>query len=364
MSVLFPKSRHAVATLALACAPAFATPLTGTVRDDSGQPVPGALVVAADDTDRTDPNGAPHRWITTSDAAGKFMFEAFPAGSCRATANAGAAGVGQANCDAGDAPITVRQVGASVGGRVVRPATASAAADGVVLLTLARKIDETPIVYGTRVEGDAWSIALPAGAWSARAVTLAQASGVTWFLLPGRTAPITLDLVHPNGTQPALARELHAMAVKDQEVRRAFMAAAKQDDEAYKPVQRVDDANLARLKRIVRQHGWPTAALVGSAGVGDAWLLAQHAPGDFIAKVLPPLRQAADRGEIAWFKVALMIDRDLMDRHKPQVYGSQMEMADGHFTPWTIEDEAHVDERRAQVGLGPLAEYVAGLGNR
>ena len=364
MTITFSEARHAAATLALACAPAIATPLAGTVRDDAGQPVPGALVVAADNSDRNDPNGAPHRWITTSDAAGKFVFEAFPAGSCRATANAGAAGVGQANCDAGDAAITVRQAGASASGRVVRTATASGAADDVVLVTLARTNDEAPVVYGTRVEGDAWSIALPAGAWSARAVTLAQASSVTYFVLPGRTARISLDLVHPHGTQPALARELHAMAVKDQEVRQAFVAAVKQDEETYKPVQRVDDANLARLKQIVRQHGWPTAALVGSAGVGDAWLLAQHAPGDFIAKALPPLRQAADRGEIAWSKVALMIDRDLMDRDEPQIYGSQLRMVDGHFAPWTIEDQAHVDERRAQVGLGPLAEYVASFDKR
>jgi hypothetical protein len=39
-------------------------------------------------------------------------------------------------------------------------------------------------------------------------------------------------------------------------------------------------------------------------------------------------------------------------------------MVDGHFAPWTIDDPAHVDECRAQVGLGPLAEYVAGFDKR
>jgi len=363
MPVTFTMARQAAALLALASAPAFATGLTGTVHDAAGQPVAGALVVAADNTDRQDPNGAPHRWVTTSDAAGKFAFDGFPAGSCRATANAGATGIGHATCDAGEAAITVRPVATAAGGRVLRAAAATSGSDDLVLVTLAPIRDEAPVVYGARLAADAWSITLPAGSWSARAVTPTVASSVTYFVLPARTAPITLDLVHPNGTQPALARELHAMAAKDQEARKAFIAAGKFDRPSWEPVRRIDDANLARLKQIVRQHGWPTAALVGSAGVGDAWILAQHAPGDFIAKALPPLRKAADRGEIAASKVALMIDRDLMDRGKPQIYGSQWQGTGKDMTMYRTVDPAHLDDRRAQVGLAPIAEYKAQLEN-
>jgi hypothetical protein len=35
--------------------------------------------------------------------------------------------------------------------------------------------------------------------------------------------------------------------------------------------------NLARLKEIVEQHGWPTISLVGVDGAAAAFLLAQHA---------------------------------------------------------------------------------------
>jgi hypothetical protein len=31
------------------------------------------------------------------------------------------------------------------------------------------------------------------------------------------------------------------------------------------------------------------------------------------------------------------------------------------YAPYPIEDEAHVDERRREVGLGPLAEYMVQL---
>jgi hypothetical protein len=50
---------------------------------------------------------------------------------------------------------------------------------------------------------------------------------------------------------------------------------------------------------------------------------------------------------------------------KPQVYGSQVvESADGELTPWPIEDPTSVDERRARVGMGPLAEHTAVLRER
>ena len=86
---------------------------------------------------------------------------------------------------------------------------------------------------------------------------------------------------------------------------------------------RGDRANLARMKQIIRRYGWPTATLVGNDGMEDFWLLAQHAPPGFIASALPHLNAAAERGEIARSTMALMIDRDLLNRGKPQIYGSQ-----------------------------------------
>ena len=44
---------------------------------------------------------------------------------------------------------------------------------------------------------------------------------------------------------------------------------------------------------------------------------------------------------------------------KPQVYGTQLQLVNGEFTAGEIEDETRVDERRARIGQGPLAEYIA-----
>ena len=359
----------AFATLLLACASAGATQLGGVVRDTAGQPVAGALVVAASGTDVRNADGTRRRWIATSDGAGRFAFDAFPAGACRVSANAGAerVGIAAAPCrvkpgdDALTADVVVSRQPEHVIGHLQRPAGSKAAAGDVVLLARypAGEEDAVTVVLGTRVVDDTWSLELPAGSWMVKAVTAAGESRMAQFAVPGQATPVDLRFATASSTHPELARELHAMVVKDQDARDKAIATGRLDAVGFAPVAKVDRANLARLKQIVHRHGWPTAAMVGDDGMGDLWLLAQHGPEDFIATALPHLKAAADRGEIGWSAMALMIDRDLVNRHQPQIYGSQGRLDDGHFVLFDVADGEHLDERRARVGLGPIADYKA-----
>ncbi len=56
-------------------------------------------------------------------------------------------------------------------------------------------------------------------------------------------------------------------------------------------------------------------------------------------------------------RYALMYDRQAEIEGRPQRYGSQDACVDGMRTLYTIEDEEHVDERRAEMGMEPLADY-------
>jgi hypothetical protein len=82
----------------------------------------------------------------------------------------------------------------------------------------------------------------------------------------------------------------------------------------------------------------------------------------FQEKVLPLVEAAYRRGDLAGQDYALLLDRVQVDQGKPQVYGTQAkapsEWTGGEPVLQPIEDEAHVDERRAEVGLPPLAEYL------
>jgi hypothetical protein len=75
------------------------------------------------------------------------------------------------------------------------------------------------------------------------------------------------------------------------------------------------------------------------------------------------MRGAVEAGDADPADLAYLIDRVLVAKGLPQVYGTQIGAGtDGELAPRTpIEDAANVDARRAAVGLGTLEEYYAEL---
>lgn len=77
---------------------------------------------------------------------------------------------------------------------------------------------------------------------------------------------------------------------------------------------------------------------------------------------MPLVEKAYKSGSLSGQSYALLLDRVLVGEGKPQVYGTQTK----RIEEWKgrepalepIEDEANVDQRRAEVGLTPLAEYM------
>ncbi len=174
-----------------------------------------------------------------------------------------------------------------------------------------------------------------------------------------RVAAIVLQLSLAGAAfaTPELAQELIAMEAVDQEIRNRSMKAPL-DQTLYQEMGRVDAAHEARLTEIVRT-GWPTAEMVGKPALRALWTLTQHASPAFLKSALPAMQKAADRGDLAWSTVALMIDRDLMYDGKKQIYGSQFALKGGTAEMHPVEDPDNLDARRKKVGLGPIAEYRA-----
>jgi len=95
----------------------------------------------------------------------------------------------------------------------------------------------------------------------------------------------------------------------------------------------------------------------GALLTGAAWTVIQHSDLETQKRYLDLMTRAADAGELDWALVATTVDRIRVNEGKPQIYGTQFKEANGEMVPEPIEDEQHVDERRAKAGLGPLAEY-------
>ena len=158
----------------------------------------------------------------------------------------------------------------------------------------------------------------------------------------------------------ALGKELLLRAGRDQAARESL---PRQHDmqQWNQIVEPVDRANAARLREIMAEYGWPGHQLVGVEAAHAAWLLAQHAPPDLQEQCLPLLEDAVSRDDASRRDLAYLMDRVLMHRGQPQVYGTQYLEKDGILTLWTVQEPDELDQRRAALGLQPEAQNRARL---
>lgn len=142
--------------------------------------------------------------------------------------------------------------------------------------------------------------------------------------------------------------EIIKMADEDQKMR----LGEKWDDS-------VDIKNTKRLKEIIAEIGWPTISKVGPRASHMAWLLAQHADIEptFQADVLELMKEQ-EPGDVEPHEIAYLEDRVRVNTGRPQLYGTQLKLANGKMEPSQMENQENVDKRRSEAGLGPLAEYV------
>jgi hypothetical protein len=155
-------------------------------------------------------------------------------------------------------------------------------------------------------------------------------------------------------------RELEARGREDQKVREHFGEGGRLDSAQIVAMMRVDSANTNWLKAYVAKWGWPTRAQVGKEGVDAAFLIVQHATADtaFMRSMLPSITEAYHRGELDGNAVAMLTDRVEVKAGRPQIYGTQLSFHDGKWLLDPLMDSAHIDERRAKMGLSPLSVYL------
>jgi hypothetical protein len=172
---------------------------------------------------------------------------------------------------------------------------------------------------------------------------------------------VTANEAKLNAAQdPALRDELMKMVEVDQAARMAYARSGFEDKALGEKMREIDTKNTARMKEIIAAKGWPGKTLVGKRASQGAWLMVQHADLDpaFQKQCIVLLEKAVASGEAEGQQLAYLTDRILVADKKPQRFGTQFHEVEGKLVPQPIEDEARVDERRAAVGLGTLAEYA------
>lgn len=156
----------------------------------------------------------------------------------------------------------------------------------------------------------------------------------------------------------ALASELVSMAERGRVVR--AMGPARVTREAM-ATEMTDRENAARLKEIIDHIGWPTQTKVTVRGMNAAWWIAQHATQDvsFMRRCLALMKRA--EGDVSPWCIAYLEDRICVFDGRAQIYGTQLrlDVLSGEMSPFPIVNASGLDRRRAAVGLGPFADYIA-----
>jgi len=121
-----------------------------------------------------------------------------------------------------------------------------------------------------------------------------------------------------------------------------------------------DSLNQIEVTEIINKRGWVGKSLVGGNANSALWMVVQHGPIEMQEKYLPLVKESVLKGESRGDHLALLQDRILMRNDKPQIYGSQLrpDKETGKPVVYEIKDPEYVNQRRKEIGLGPIQDYI------
>jgi hypothetical protein len=154
-------------------------------------------------------------------------------------------------------------------------------------------------------------------------------------------------------SNPALREQIEQLYKSDQAVRE------KQGFDIEK-MKQADCRHAAVLQEIFANYGVPTYRTVGPQAAADFVTMIQHQSPELRKKVLPKLKANVDAGQADPGSYAMVLDRSRTDAGRKQIYGENLTCDKEHpkLHSGPIEDEYHVNQRRAAIGLMRLELYV------
>lgn len=169
-------------------------------------------------------------------------------------------------------------------------------------------------------------------------------------------------------TKPELANKLDSIYQEDQKYRKQIGEVVKkhgQNSEEFQELAmtmiKTDASNLIAIKQVLDDYGWLGPDAVGDKGNKTLFLVIQHADLETQKQYMPMMKQAVEKGNAKSQNLALLKDRVLLADGKKQIYGSQIgsNQATGEYYVLPLEDPENVNNRRKEMGLGPIEDYVS-----
>ena len=172
----------------------------------------------------------------------------------------------------------------------------------------------------------------------------------------------------------AIQKEIHDLWVRDQAGRNVYIESQTEDEAgadywarrlAVADVTGIDNEATARMRELVEAWDWIDVHRFGTKTSNHAWILVQHADDhpEFQQQVLDKMTPHLEDGGVSKQNYAYLWDRVAVNHDREQRYGTQpdWECKDGKLELMPVEDLAGLAARRAEMGLGPVEEALAGM---
>lgn len=147
-------------------------------------------------------------------------------------------------------------------------------------------------------------------------------------------------------------------------LRDSFLNVYGDESKEYLEQQKIYEKNHAinekKVRDILDNSGWPDKELIGKQGNRTICNVIQHAENDIRIKYLPMMKKAVLDKKLNPQLLVRAEDRIATETGGLQIYGGQMKFypKTKTFNVWPVLDPKNIDKRRAEVGLGPIQEYL------
>jgi len=167
--------------------------------------------------------------------------------------------------------------------------------------------------------------------------------------------------------EPKLAARLDSIRILDQyyrkqleETEKRFGRNSHEKKELWEKMHVQDSLNLTAVEQILDTRGWLGPEIIRD-GSNTLFLVIQHSDLNTQLKYLPMMREAVKNKKLDEGSLAMLEDRILLRQNKKQFYGTQIRRdsitGERYIAP--LIDPDNVDKRRAEIGMGPISDYVS-----
>lgn len=135
---------------------------------------------------------------------------------------------------------------------------------------------------------------------------------------------------------------------------------SKESQEQQKIYEKNHAINEKKIRAILDNYGWPSKEIIGERGNRTICNVIQHAENDIRIKYLPMMKKAVLDKQLNPQLLVRAEDRIATEEGGLQIYGGQMKYypETKSFNVWPVFDPVNIDQRRAAIGLGPIAEHL------